>query len=803
MPPYRLPDQPSAPMVPIMQSVCGILLWWCVVAAPLLAVEHPLRTVHQRLPAHDRVTQVTEWNGAAVILTGNPQGLVRQSSPGGMWSEVPTGLPGIDGLHQAGAVSIALAAGRAWRRVALPDWEEIVIPAGAMPSSPVIRVVNGEFWLWTFGGYKWNQGAATLHRSQLYRSMDGLTWTSVTVTPPPGLSAISYSGLAWAQGRYVLTGNAYQNSGTYLQHTGGLWTSPDGTQWERQSEVDGQYTSVAHGNGLWLAGGTAGGYATSTDGAEWVVRQHPFISGYIGNQTGSWPQRSSLLEVGWLPSGFHAVTEDYYHNLIVVSTDGVNWATGTALSYDDFPDNAGLAVVAGKAWLWGKDGTVWRSDDWRWEADRVLPEESSDWTVLMASQSRAVILGNERRAGWSDDGVNWNFADLPGEASRPSVGVWAADRGEFLAVGIIETAVGVPAGVRVWRSPDGTHWGTRTTYGGAAPVGLVRGLGKYVMTLADGEILFSPDGLAWTQGWIDAPPGGIGGGGVGPRKPLRALAFDGRTFVAITARGELAVSTDGVSWQSRPGPESYGQDVGLNLCTGGGLWLVTTGSNSFISDDLIHWSRTGASVDPTGLTFAFGEFISGRGLSSSTDGLVWSRRAEWFSAGFQMTVVAEFKETLLLAGRNGRIFQSNPWRDFIGSWKAAMFTPSQLAAPLISGDEQDPDHDGVPNLLEYALGLDPQRQDAAREIGISRVFYGAADGGVVPHLNLRFPSWELSPGVRVWVERSGDLQSWQRSGINGAYNWYGDKSTNGRYFWNYEIKMDQAQGWLRLRAERP
>ena len=132
-----------------------------------------------------------------------------------------------------------------------------------------------------------------------------------------------------------------------------------------------------------------------------------------------------------------------------------------------------------------------------------------------------------------------------------------------------------------------------------------------------------------------------------------------------------------------------------------------------------------------------------------------------------------------------------------------MFTPLQITESQISGDQQDPDHDGVPNLLEYALGLDPQRHDGLREIGMSQVLYGANDGGVDRHLSLRFPSWELSPGVRVWVERSGDLQNWRRSGISGAYNWLGEKSTNGRFFWKYEMRMDQAQGWMRLRAERP
>lgn len=40
-------------------------------------------------------------------------------------------------------------------------------------------------------------------------------------------------------------------------------------------------------------------------------------------------------------------------------------------------------------------------------------------------------------------------------------------------------------------------------------------------------------------------------------------------------------------------------------------------------------------------------------------------------------------------------------------WQNAHFTPAQLADPNISGPLADPDHDGLNNLLEYALNADP------------------------------------------------------------------------------------------------
>jgi hypothetical protein len=41
------------------------------------------------------------------------------------------------------------------------------------------------------------------------------------------------------------------------------------------------------------------------------------------------------------------------------------------------------------------------------------------------------------------------------------------------------------------------------------------------------------------------------------------------------------------------------------------------------------------------------------------------------------------------------------------AWRFAQFTAIELGDPAISSDNSDPDHDGLANLLEYALALDP------------------------------------------------------------------------------------------------
>ena len=775
--------------IPPFPSLPAILLPLLLLAGTLSphAAEHPLATVTRRLPAITATTQVTEADGNIMILSANPQGMVLREGADSTFQQVPTGLPGISQLHRMGGIWGGLAEGKLWRSTAWPAWEEIALPGAAVLVE--MRVLNGECWGWTWGGLKWNNGSATRIYPRLFRSADLRTWSEVIVTPNPAARAQSFSGLAWAAGRYVLTGDAYQQVNGVFRHAGGLWTSLDGSAWQRETAVDGGYTSVAYGSAGWLAGGTGQSYAVSNDGTTWTKRTHPFITSWVGHESGSWPIYSPLAEVVWLPSGYHALASGFGSPFVVVSQNGIDWSYGVGVEYGDVDESPNLSAAAGKAWLWGNVSSVWSSDDWRWGAQRILPEEPSDWCALAASPDRAVALGEEGRAGWSADGAQWNFVPLPGSGSVPVAAVWAADRGEFLAVG---TSADLES-MQVWRSVDGVAWGSRLAGGCRTPVGLVRGGGNYVAAMADGWIWVSPDGLTWK---LATPL-------LSQREPLQALAYDGVTFVGVKRRGGLVVSTDGVSWTSRPGPREYDQDVRASVCGAGGLWLYSDNWTVSLSEDLVAWHESSAGgVSPQAWVHAFGEFIAvdWRYLMTSADGVLWTPRTELTG----LKHLTPFKSTVLLAGDNGLICQSAPWTDAVAAWQAAHFTAAQLADPLISGDDQDPDHDGLANLLEYACGLDPWLRDAQSAIRHYSLSYATEEGTEDRYLALEFPAWDSSPGVSVWAEHSTDLRTWSRTGLlsNVVWDFNGYKKINGRYVWTRELKVEGSQGFIRLRAER-
>lgn len=85
------------------------------------------------------------------------------------------------------------------------------------------------------------------------------------------------------------------------------------------------------------------------------------------------------------------------------------------------------------------------------------------------------------------------------------------------------------------------------------------------------------------------------------------------------------------------------------------------------------------------------------------------------------------------------------------AFQSAVFTTDELADTSVSGPDADPDHDGQPNFLEYALGTDSRAQNPAAE------FTGASVDG---YLTLSYPQLKSASDVTYVVEVSGDLVAW-------------------------------------------
>lgn len=93
-------------------------------------------------------------------------------------------------------------------------------------------------------------------------------------------------------------------------------------------------------------------------------------------------------------------------------------------------------------------------------------------------------------------------------------------------------------------------------------------------------------------------------------------------------------------------------------------------------------------------------------------------------------------------------------------WKSRNFLSATADATLetgVYGSMADPDHDNVPNLMEFFLGTDPAWNEGTREF--TGPFHDAGS------LVLRYRRSVLTSGVTGGMEWSPDLRSWSRFGL--------------------------------------
>jgi hypothetical protein len=102
----------------------------------------------------------------------------------------------------------------------------------------------------------------------------------------------------------------------------------------------------------------------------------------------------------------------------------------------------------------------------------------------------------------------------------------------------------------------------------------------------------------------------------------------------------------------------------------------------------------------------------------------------------------------------------------INNWLRANFTAAQLTNSAVSGDAADPANDGLPNLMKYALGLNPNTADA-------NPFVPAVSNGI---FSVTYPLADAASDVTVIPEWSTNLVTWV-SGTN--YVWQVSVTDNG------------------------
>ena len=143
---------------------------------------------------------------------------------------------------------------------------------------------------------------------------------------------------------------------------------------------------------------------------------------------------------------------------------------------------------------------------------------------------------------------------------------------------------------------------------------------------------------------------------------------------------------------------------------------------------------------------------------------------------------------------NLQVFDLNETSSAFDMWRARHFSAEELDDPEISGEHASPAGDGMPNLLKYALGLDPRRPAAPEERPTVSLYdeslallyrpdADAADVALVPEVSDNLLDWESGDAFVEVTEESVDGATLVRAR-------------------SVESITDRSSLFIRLRAER-
>jgi hypothetical protein len=321
-----------------------------------------------------------------------------------------------------------------------------------------------------------------------------------TLPPVTQLTAAAYGN-----GVYVVAGIAYTGTGASAVGSFVVLTATDGTNWTvtqplPNMNIENIY-QIAYGNGIFVAVGRmpgkqhdSGVVLTSSDGTIWSANTYDI----------------TIYQVVYGNGQF--VLLGYNNNY--VSTDGVNWTP--------VPTNKNGVYVEGGM------GT---------------------YQLISGNGVFAFFSGGTTQFITSTDGVNWQTEDMglidysgTGQI-YPDISVTGAvyGNGMYVAVGTYYT--NTPNGGYypiVITSQDGIKWKmTKLNEPFSTWNGVAYGNGTFVANAADGSILTSPDGLAWTAR------------ATGVNASYKAVFFCNDWFVALGSDGTISASPDGVNWSNQ------------------------------------------------------------------------------------------------------------------------------------------------------------------------------------------------------------------------------------------------------------
>lgn len=526
----------------------------------------------------------------------------------------------------------------------------------------VIRTTNGSDWVSVAGlaslriadvdtdGTTWLAVART---GEVLRSTDqGLNWSNVNS------QLLSAKGVAWFQSRWVIVGSTQSGSSApcrffTLENNGTLTDRAAANFNDVSSDL---YKLTAHGKLMfWLAGAQA---IFSTNGTSWT-------------STGFNANNAIFYSVYAIPSGFKA--------LVSTPSATLQWqSTTAATSWSAISSpflNVGLSGNLGnRAFLFGPG--------------QILEETATDFSLAM-SEPASVSLG-------VGDVLNLPVTIGNTGSTAPPTATWKVEAylskdgfyGDLndISLGTFPVTVAMPsAGTQI-----------NTTLEIELPERLLTGKNHVVLKLVCDtplpELNTSNNYAISLSPFVNIPEWELaldtsGNGTI--NQDFAALSYAHNSRVSLTATAGKGLSFRG--WSG----DAVGAESEITVLMNGNKSVMATFA-----------AQASLQVLVRGNGQISGLADLGSYPLNATASLTAVPEPGWVFVGWSGAASG--------SNANANILMNAPKTvsaNFIlplSAWKQTRFSASEVLNPLVSGDEADPDHDGVPNWQEYLFASDPK-----------------------------------------------------------------------------------------------
>jgi hypothetical protein len=303
--------------------------------------------------------------------------------------------------------------------------------------------------------------------------------------------------------------------------------------------------------------------ANSTDPVTWVLTGPGAVSAPDGTSISYAPPLPDDLEAdatATITATLGTLTQSV--NVSLTTSPGHTWQVA---QYPK-PDWASAIYANGVYAVAGGVGTVLRSSDAvQWSTSYV--GVANQVRALAWGPSGFVAAGFSGLLARSDDGSSWTMATPIGTPfSTPDLLAAAFGAGQYVVA-----ATGNSGGL--YSSVDGLHWTLADTGGVASFSDVIFGGGRFVATSgAGGEILYSDDGVTWTN--------------TNCHCSAASLAWGNGLFVAFPGTGSSLTSSDGKVWVENLGAGVFA----ATLTFARGQFFAVSGAHLYASSDGTHWT---------------------------------------------------------------------------------------------------------------------------------------------------------------------------------------------------------------------